>query len=79
VLAPVRTSSGYRTFQTDSDGSFSFTDIPLGDYILFAVVDVALEYTNPEIARPYLAAGRPVRIAAGVVISETISLTAVAQ
>jgi hypothetical protein len=34
-------------FQTDSDGSFDYKDVPAGDYVLFAVEDTSFEYANP--------------------------------
>jgi hypothetical protein len=56
VLAP---SSGahdqvrHRGFQTDSDGSFDFQNVPAEDYLLFAVEDTGLEYITPGIHRPF--------------------------
>lgn len=78
ILAPKEWTSdpaAFRSFQTDSDGSFHFNDVSVGEYILFALDRFDLEYTNQEMARPYLAAGRLVKITAGTITSETISLT----
>jgi hypothetical protein len=49
-------------FQTESDGSFDFADVPAGDYVLFASENLELEYANPEVLRPYLKDGKRVRI-----------------
>ena len=77
VLAPAVASSDpsrYHGFQTDSDGSFDFAIIPVGDYILFAVDNQEFEYANPEAVRPYLAIGKRVRIGGDGVHTERIEL-----
>jgi len=81
VLAPAHGGEPYRYrgFQTDSDGSFDFTGMPAGDYILFAVDKLDLEYQSAEAVRPYLSTGEPVRIAAHGEYSENISLAATKQ
>lgn len=79
VLAPRVPSTDphvYRGFQTESDGSFDFTNVPAGDYLLFAMDRVDLEYTNPEAVGPYLARAKPFRIEPHGVYTETISLSA---
>jgi Carboxypeptidase regulatory-like domain len=65
VLAPRVPSSdpyAYRGFQTESDGSFDFTQVRAGDYLLVAVDRIDLDYANPEALRPYLAAATPFRV-----------------
>jgi hypothetical protein len=79
ILAPVAGSTNsfnYQAFQTDSDGSFDFTAVPAGDYVLFATDNLELEYTNLEIARPYLARGKRVQVEPHGVETERIGLTA---
>ena len=78
ILAPPAGSAdpfSYHAFQTDSDGSFDFTAVPGGGYVLFATDDLELEYTNQETARPYLASGKRVRIEPHAVETENIGLT----
>jgi hypothetical protein len=77
VLAPAMVStdpSRYHGFQTDSDGSFDFATIPVGDYVLFAVENQEFEYANAEAVRPYLAIGKHVRIGGDGVHTERIEL-----
>ena len=77
VLAPAVAStdpSRYHGFQTDSNGSFDFATIPVGDYVLFAVENQEFEYANPEAVRPYLAIGKHVRIGGDGVHTERIEL-----
>lgn len=65
VLAPRADSTNsvdYHAYQTESDGSFHYTAIKPGDYVLFATTDRQLEYGNPAAIRKQLAAGRPVRV-----------------
>jgi hypothetical protein len=66
VLVPVKETSDpgdYRSFQTDSDGSFDYQLVRAGDYILFAADRLDLEYMNPAVVREYLASGTRVRVA----------------
>ena len=79
VLAPKNDSKDpgdYRGFQTDSDGSFDYQNVRAGDYVLFAVERVDLEYANPAAVRPYLTGGKPVHIPAHAAIVENASLIA---
>jgi hypothetical protein len=65
VLAPRVDSTNsvdYRSYQTESDGSFQYTGIKPGDYILFATTDFKLEFGNPAAIRKHLAAGRPIHV-----------------
>ncbi len=78
VLAPRRQSTDpgdYHSYQTDSDGSFEFKNVRSGDYVLFAVSQLDLEYANPVAVRPYLSSGRPVRVTRQATISENISVS----
>jgi hypothetical protein len=66
-LAPREESSDpgdYRGFQTDSDGSFDFQNVRAGDYILYAIDRLDVEYANPAAVRPYLPSGKPIRVVA---------------
>lgn len=77
VLAPVTESTNrlaYHGFQTDSDGSFDFENRPAGEYYLFAVDDVNLEYTNPAAIRAYCAHARRVRVEGARTITERIGI-----
>jgi hypothetical protein len=77
VLAPKIDSKDpgdYRGFQTDSDGSFDYQNVRAGDYVLFAVERVDLEYANPAAVRAYLASGKPVRILPHAGIAENATL-----
>jgi hypothetical protein len=67
----------YRGYQTESDGSFDFRDIPAGRYLLFAVDDTGFEYANPAAVGPYLPAAKPVTIEAHGSLTERISISEV--
>jgi len=65
VLAPRVDSinfDDYLSYQTESDGSFKYTAVKPGDYILFVTTDWRLEFGNPAAIRKYLATGRPVHV-----------------
>ena len=67
VLAPKVDSTNsvdYKSYQTESDGSFRFTSIKPGEYILYTTSDWKLEFGNPDAIRKYLKAGHPVHVAA---------------
>jgi len=60
----------WRTFiprdQSDTDGSFTMRQIPPGKYRAIAIDDGdELEYTNPEVMQPYLAASQVVTVTQG--------------
>jgi hypothetical protein len=77
VLAPARNASdqsAYRGFQTDSDGSFDYQNVPAGDYLLFATEDTGIEYANPSAIRSQLTHAKAVRIEAHVTATERITL-----
>jgi hypothetical protein len=78
VLAPATSSDDpgeYRGFQTDSDGSFDYQNVRAGDYVLFAVDRVDLEYASSVAVRPFMTAGKPVRIIAHQTVTENAILT----
>ncbi|HEY3743352.1 MAG TPA: carboxypeptidase regulatory-like domain-containing protein [Bryobacteraceae bacterium] len=65
VLAPSNgTSDPDRYFAThaSTDGSYTFTNVPAGEYVLFTVANSDFEYASPQAVRPYLATGKHVRI-----------------
>jgi len=76
VLAPADggVSLRYRGFQTESDGSFDFRNVPAGEDKFFAVEDTGFEYSNAELVRPCLASATPVRIEAHKALSQDIVL-----
>ena len=65
----------YRGYQTESDGSFDYRNIPAGSYSLFAVEDTSFEYANPDAVRPYLADAKAVRIEPHGMSTERIPVT----
>ncbi len=76
VLTPLDGHSAPLGFQTESDGSFDYTSVPAGDYLLFAVDKLDFEYANPEVTRPYLAGATAVHIPAHGVVEQRVPLTA---
>jgi hypothetical protein len=77
VLAPRERATAAippRGFQTDSDGSYDFTNVPAGDYLLFTADRMDLEYANAKAVEPYLASATPVRIESHQVVTEKLSL-----
>jgi hypothetical protein len=78
VLVPASSSAnpnGPYGFQTDSDGSFDFTAVPAGDYVLFAVDDREFEYANPAVLRPYLTTGKRISIEPQAIRTERIEVS----
>lgn len=78
VLAPRVPSANpysYHGFQTESDGSFDFTQVSAGDYLLFAIDRIDVEYANAEALRPYLASAAPFRIERHRLHTTTIPLS----
>jgi hypothetical protein len=79
VLAPPAEShdpTNYRGFQTESDGSFEYLNIPAGDYLIFAVDRLDLEYTNPDVIRPYLSSATSIHLPAHGVVEQRVLLSA---
>jgi hypothetical protein len=82
ILAPTADSAiplPAHAFQTESDGSFDWPHIPAGDYKLFAVEDVGIEYANPATIKPYLGGGKAIRVEAHGAYSERIPLSPAAN
>lgn len=82
VLAPKNDSKDpddYRGFQTDSDGSFDYQNVRAGEYILFAVESLDLEYQNPAAVRAHFASGKSIRIVAHEVVAENATLSSVVR
>lgn len=69
ILAPAAASprpEDYRAFQSDGDGSYEFTALPPGEYLVFAVADGAdLEYANPTAVQPFLKFAEKLRVEPG--------------
>ncbi|HEY1496825.1 MAG TPA: carboxypeptidase regulatory-like domain-containing protein [Candidatus Solibacter sp.] len=67
LLAPRKDSMNpldYRGFQTDSDGSFEWSALPAGEYVLIVKEDwYDLEYANPAAVRGLMNDGRAVTVA----------------
>ena len=77
VLVSVREGPGAsvpRGFQTDSDGSFDYQNIPAGDYFLFASGDTLFEYSNLEAIHPYLATAKHIHLESQATLSERIAI-----
>jgi hypothetical protein len=53
--------------QSGTDGSFDFSNLPSGDYVLFAVNNPEFAYAESDAVLPYLAKGTRVRIQRGIV------------
>jgi hypothetical protein len=65
VLAPRNPRAKaheYHGFQSDSDGSFDFRNVRAGDYLLFAVDDLDLEYARRAAIQAYLANARAIHV-----------------
>lgn len=63
-------------FQTESDGSYDFTNVPAGDYLVFTTDRMDLEYAEVQAIEPYLASATAVRIESHRVLTEKLSLSA---
>ena len=77
VLRPAAGSANLtdnRGFQTESDGSFDYTAVPAGDYLLFAVDQFDLEYTNLSVIKPYLSSAIPVHVDAHATTEQNIAV-----
>jgi Carboxypeptidase regulatory-like domain len=72
---PTNEPDRYRSFKTDSDGSFEWTNLPPGTYRLFAVDRYDFEYKVPDIVRPFLKGSKLVEIGSGDTFHERIDLS----
>lgn len=82
VLVPeVENSSAPadRGFQTDSDGSFDYQNVPAGKYFLFAVDESGFEYSNREVVRPYLSGAKRIEVIAHESYSARIDVSPAAE
>jgi hypothetical protein len=70
-LARIGDPGDFRSFQTDSDGSFDYKLVRSGDYILFTADRLDLEYRNPAVVRDYLASGTPVKVQASALYNRS--------
>jgi hypothetical protein len=64
----------YHGFQTDSDGSFSWTNVRPGSYRLLAFPTGDFEYASTEKLRPYMKDGKLIEIGPGDVFREKIEV-----
>jgi len=69
----------YFAFQTGTDGSFDFPNVPAGDYVLFAVDNPEFEYADSDAVLPYLVQGKRVRIQPHGTSTENIRLALAAR
>jgi len=76
VLAARDGHSQPRGYQTESDGSFDYTQIPAGDYLLFAVNKLGIEYATAEVIRPYLATATAVHVPAHGAVEQRVQVAA---
>ncbi len=77
VLVPLDGRSQPVGFQTESDGSFDYEAIPVGDYLLYAVDKLDFEFANPEVARPFLAGATAVHVPAHGVVEQRVPVTTI--
>jgi hypothetical protein len=67
VLVPAdapHNRPGFRSDQSDSDGTFTLLDVPPGDYTLVAIdKGYDLEWQKPSVVAPYLSHGRILHVA----------------
>jgi hypothetical protein len=78
VLVPRNRANAYTNvgYQTDSDGSFDWSDIRAGDYLLFAVDDPTIAYADAAAVKLYLAQAKAIRIESGKVLEERVPVQA---
>jgi hypothetical protein len=81
VLVPTGAASGYphQGWQTDSDGSFDWTSMRAGDYLLFAVDDPTIAYADADAVKPYLSQAKLIHIEPGKVLEERVPVQAVVK
>jgi hypothetical protein len=84
LLGAIRAYSYIGEFQTDSDGTFSFRNVPAGEYLLFATSDFGFRYAEPGVLRRLPGADgsgpRIVRLEAGKPQSvERLNISTVAE
>jgi hypothetical protein len=77
VLAPKKESENPEEFHgyvSDSDGSFDMKGVKPGEYVLFATRDRELDYTDLKAIRPFLAAGKVVKVEARGLLEVQVEL-----
>ena len=81
VLVPTGAAGGYpnQGWQTDSDGSFDWTSMRAGDYLLFAVDDPGIAFADADAIKPYLARAKPIHIEPGKTYEERVPVQASAK
>ena len=74
VLVPTGAAGGYpnQGWQTDSDGSFDWTSMRAGDYLLFAVDDPTIAFADADVIKPYLSQAKAIRIEPGKTCEERV-------
>lgn len=80
VLAPnSETGNSDRHFATQActDGSYTFANVPVGEYVVFAVDNPEFEYASPAAVRPYLAAGKHVRIEIHGSVAQDVAVSSI--
>ena len=78
LLAPAGGStdpSDYQGFQTDSDGSFDYLNVPAGEYRIAALREMDFEYANPALAEPVLRNAKLLRVDSGSVVEQRLELS----
>jgi hypothetical protein len=78
LLVPEDFENNRRSFrrdESDSDGTFGFGAAPAGNYIAVAIQNGwELEWAKPEVLKPYLAKGKPLKLASGATEDITLDL-----
>ena len=77
VLAPADPADlrlSHYGYQTESDGSFDFRNLPAGRYIFFAVEDTSFEYSDPAALRPWLPEAKTITIEPHGAITERLTI-----
>jgi hypothetical protein len=79
VLVPMSLAQNeidrFHSFNTDSDGSFEWSNLPPGNYRLFAVDQASFEYKVPEKVRPFMKDARVIEIGPGDTFRENIEVS----
>ncbi len=65
----------FRRDESDSDGTFAVRPAPPGNYIAVALQDGwDIEWARPEVLKPYLVKGKPIRLASGATADIVLEL-----
>lgn len=81
VLVPRDLAGGFsnQIYQTDSDGSFDWTTMRAGDYLLFGVDDPTIACADADTVKPYLAKATSIHIEPGKVLDERVPVQPTAK